>query len=203
MAYGSYTECLYASAAVGVVATGATNAEKLLNDSTMGVQAMLLPNFWAPTRGQVGRGIHVFGRGIYSTTTTAQSIQFTLRGTPTGAAITGGSVLLQTAAVTPAVSMTAAYWELEGDIILTVIGVAGANSTVQGVGQLRLQNAALSSGLSTLSQAPAYGGGATPGTVATVDTSSPLFLNMNAIFAGTTSASNTLTLQQFKVSALN
>lgn len=197
---GTWSDLIHASTSVGTAATGAANGEKVLNDTAgMGVQAVLLSNFWQQRKDAIAKGFHVIARGIWTTTTTAQTLQLTLRGTTTAQQTTGGSVLLQNAAITPGNSLTTMSWEMEGDVVLTTIGAAGANSTAQGVGQLRFQNAALASGFAPLQFAPLYGAGASPGTVATVDTSQPLYLNLNAIFAGTVSASNTIQLQQLLV----
>jgi hypothetical protein len=105
--------------------------------------------------------------------------------------------VLGSAALTTTSGVSNAYWELQGDVILTAMGVAGANSTVQGTGFI------LSTAFSTNSPInPVYGGAASPGTVATVNTSITNYINFDATCSAS-SSSNTITLQQLIVQGLN
>ena len=190
---GTVTETIYASTAVGATLATFTTEAQLNTTATMGVIPHLPPDFWLPNQSQLGRGIRVVARGILSSTATP-TYTFTLRGGASGN-ITTTPLLLGTAALTTTTTVTNAYWEIEADIILTAMGAAGANSTVRGIGSVR------SNGLAAAIN-PIYGGGASPGTVATVDTSITQYLNLN-VACSASSASNTITLHQLIVQGLN
>lgn len=186
------TELIYASTAGGT-AKSAFTSEAQINDTTgMGAQAKLPADFWLPNKTSIGRGIRIVARGILSTTGTA-TYQFNTRFGAAGS--TSTAIVLGSAALSAA-SASNNFWEFEGDIFLTALGAVGTNSTVQGIGQITGGgfNAPYSYGL--------YGGGASPGTVATVDTSIVNFINFNVI-CGTNNALNTITLQQLLIFGLN
>lgn len=189
---GTSCELLYASTAVGTAKASFTS-EALINDTAgMGVQYHLPDDFWMPNQNQTGRGIRIVARGILSATGTP-TYTFTIRAGPAGS--TTAAILLGTNAQTTVSGPTNVMWELEGDIILTAIGATGNNSTVRGIGMLK------SAGLATLLM-QAYGGGASPGTVATLDTSINNYINVN-VACSASSASNSVTLQQLLVFGLN
>lgn len=185
-------ELLYASTAAGATLSSFTT-EALLNTTTaMGVQVHLPPDFWLPNQNQVGRGIRITARGVLSTTSSAPTYTFTVRGGAAGN-VSSAPIILGTAAVTPGNSLTSAYWELSADCILSAIGAAGANSTLRSVGQLAISG--------TGAQA-AWGGAASPGTVATLDTSITNYINVN-VACSASNASNVVTLNQLLVFGLN
>lgn len=191
---GTVTELIYASTAPGTAKASFTS-EAQINDTTgMGVQAHLPPDFWLPTPNSVGRGIRIVARGILSSTGTP-TYTFTVRAGTAGS--TSAAILLGSAAITTGSGVSNQFWELEGEVILTAMGAAGANSTVRGIGRIMSPGFANS----TLIQ-PVWGGGSSPGTVATLDTSIANYINFNAACSAN-SASNSITLQHLLVYGLN
>jgi hypothetical protein len=194
---GTNVELIYANTAVGIAKNTFTTEIGLNDAATMGAQAKLPPDFWLPTAsGAVGRGFHITCRGILSSTVTP-SYTWTIR--LGGSASITGPIVLGSAAVPTVSGIANAYWEIEGDVILTTLGAIGANSTTRGIGRL------ISTGLTGTNLTPVfplYGGAASPGTVATVDTSITNYINVN-ITCTASSASNTITLQQLLVYGLN
>lgn len=189
---GTACELLYASTAVSAAKASWTTEVTCNDTTTMGVQARIPADFWLPNSNSVGRGLRIVARGILSSTGTP-TYTFTIR-SGTAAAI-NTAILLGTAALTTGSGVTNQIWEMQGDVILTTMGAAGNNSTVRGVGTF------ISPGTANKID-PAWGGGATPGTVATVDTSITNFVNFN-IACSASSASNTVTIQQLLVFGLN
>ena len=189
---GTNSELIYSSTAVGAALNTFTTEAQANTTAAMGVQAHLPPDFFAPNNVQVGRTIRIVARGILSSTATP-TYTFTVRGGTAGN--TTSAILLGSAALTTGSSVTNQFWELQGDVTLTAIGAAGTNSTVRGIGSL------VSPGLATTIN-PVYGGAASPGTVATLDTSVTNYINFN-IACSASSASNTITLQQLLVFGLN
>lgn len=188
---GTNVETLYASTAAGSAKASFTSEAQINDTAGMGVQYHLPADFWMPNRAQTGRGIRIVARGLIGSTA---SPTFTLTIRAGAAGNTTSAILLGTAALTAA-NNAAQIWELQGDVILTAIGAAGVNSTVQGIGTL------ITPGLAnTIS--PVYGGAASPGTVATLDTSVTNYINVNAACSAS-NASNTITLQQLLVYGLN
>lgn len=189
---GTATELLYASTAVSAAKASWTTEVQCNDTATMGVQARIPSDFWLPNSNSVGRGLRIVARGILSSTGTP-TYTFTIRSGTAGA--TSTAILLGTAALTTGSGVTNQIWEMQGDIVLTTMGAAGNNSTVRGVGTF------ISPGLAVTIN-PAWGGGASPGTVATVDTSITNYINFN-IACSASSASNTVTIQQLLVFGLN
>lgn len=190
---GTYTELIYSSTAAGT-AKSAFTTEVQINDTTgMGVQAELPPNFWIPSNTSVGKTIRIVARGILSSTGTP-TYTFTVRG-GAAAAITGG-ILLGSSTITTGSGVTNQIWEFEGDISMKTMGAAGANSTLTGTGLVT------GAGFASPFIYPIYGGGATPGTVSTFDTSITNYINFN-VACSANSASNTITLQHLLVLGLN
>jgi hypothetical protein len=192
---GTSAELIYASKAAGT-AKNTFTTEVTINDTAgMGVQCHLPADFWLPNGNQIGRGIRIEAQGILSTTATP-TFTFTIRAGAAGN-ITA-AILLGSAALTGASTVTNVPWRLEGNVILEAIGAAGANSTVRGTGMI------ISPGL-TGTQAginAVYGAAASPGTVATLDTSIVNYINFN-VACSASSASNGVTIQQLLVFGLN
>lgn len=190
---GTVVETLYSSALAGATLATFTTEAQLNTTATMGAIPHLPPDFWLSNPGQVGRGIRVTAFGVLGSTATP-TFTFTLRG---GAAanITTNPLLAGTGALTLASTLTAVPWKFEIDLILQTLGAAGANSTLRGEGALTVGGIAASVW-------PLWGGGVSPGTVATVDTTITNFLNLN-VACGTSNAANTVTLNQLVVSGLN
>lgn len=188
---GTNVELIYASQAVGASLNTFTSEALLNTTATMGVQAHLPPDFWLPTPGSVGRGIKVVARGILSSTGTPT---YTVNVRLGGAAAITGPIVLGSAAGTTGSGASSQVWQLEGDVILTAIGAAGGNSTVRGIGVF--------DGPGIPASANVFGGSASPGTVATVDTSITNYINVS-VSCSASSASNVFALQQLLVYGLN
>lgn len=191
---GTSTELIYASTSAGTAKASFTT-EVLINDTAgMGVQAHLPPDFWLPNKAQsIGRGIRVVARGILSSTLTP-TYTFTLRSG--AAASTTAAILLGSAAITTGSGVTNQVWEFEGDVILESIGAAGANSTVRGTGLIK------SPGVASPFMYSLFGGAASPGTVATLDTSITNYFNFN-VTCSANSASNSIQIQQLLILGFN
>lgn len=190
---GTNVELIYVSTSPGTAKNTFTTEVQINDTAGMGVQAHLPADFWLPNKNQAGRGIRIMARGILSTTGTP-TFTFTVRGGAAGN--TSAGILLGSAALTTGSGVTNQAWEFEGDIILESIGAAGNNSTFRGTGQIQ------SGGLASPFNAPVWGGAASPGTVATIDTSIVNFINFN-VACSASSASNTITLQQLLIYGLN
>lgn len=191
---GSVVENIYASTAAGATLSTFTTEAQLNTTGTMGVLPHLVPDFWLPRPGDVGRAIKVVARGVLSTTSSAPTYNFILRGGAAGN-ITTNPLFASTGTFTPAVSLTNVAWQWEIDLVLSAIGAAGANSTLRGEGLMVVGGIAASAW-------PVWGGGSSPGTVATLDTSIANYLNFN-VACGTSNASNAVTLNQLLVYGLN
>ena len=189
---GTNSELIYSSTAVGATLATFTTEAQANTTATMGVQAHLPPDFFAPNNTQTGRGIRIVARGILSSTATP-TYTWTVRAGAAGN--TTSAILLGSSAITTGSGVTNQFWELQGDVVLTTIGAAGTNSTVRGIGSL------VSPGLATTIN-PVYGGATSPGTVATLDTSVTNYINFN-IACSASSASNSITLQQLLIFGLN
>lgn len=189
---GTNTELIYASTAAGTAKNTFTSEAQINDTAGMGVQAQLPPNFWFANNNQTGRAIRIVARGILSSTGTP-TYTFTIRfGT---AGNTSAAIVLGSAALTTGSGVSNQFWELDGDVVLTSIGAAGTNSTVRGTGKI------VSPGLATTIN-PVWGGAASPGTVATVDTSITNYINVD-VACSASSASNSIQLLQLLVLGLN
>lgn len=189
---GTNTELIYTSLVAGAAKASFTTEIAINDTATMGVQASLPPAFWLPNNNQTGKSVRLVARGILSSTGTP-TYTFTVRGGAAGAVT--GAIVLGSAALTTGSGVTNQIWEFEGEFALKTIGAAGANSTIIGTGLLT------SSGTANKID-PIYGGGATPGTATTFDTSITNFINFN-VACSANSASNTITLQSLQVWGLN
>lgn len=190
---GTSAELIYASTAVGTAKSSFTSEVQINDTAGMGVQAHIPPDFWLPNNNQLGRGLRIVARGILSSTATP-NYTFSIRlGT---AGNTTAAIVLGSAALATGSGVSNQMWELEGDVILTAIGAAGANSTVRGMGMITC------GGLASPFTYPVWGGAASPGTVATLDTSITNYVNFN-VTCSASSSSNTITIQQLLVFGLN
>ena len=192
---GTNTELIYASASSGTAKNTFTTEVGINDTAGMGVQASLPANFWQPGKGDVGRGIFIRASGIVSSTVTP-TYTFTTR-LGAVASITG-PIVLGSAALTTASGIANVPWWFEGWVVLEA-QAAGAASTSRGVGTLLTDGY---SAATTTRSFPLWGGAASPGTVATVDTTIANFINFN-VACSASSASNTITLHQLLVFGLN
>ncbi len=187
---GQYLDLIYSSPASGTAKNTFTSEVKINDTAGMGATPILLPEFWLPNGG-VGRGIHIIARGILSSTGTPT---FTITCRIGAEGSTSAAIVLGTAALTTGSGVTNQIWQLEGDVILKTLAAAGANSTAIGTGLF------ISSGTANKID-PAYGGGATPGTVATVDHSIANYINLNAACSAS-AAGNSIQVQQLVILGL-
>ena len=142
---------------------------------------------------------------MYSTTATAPLLTVYVRAG--SQANTTGTILLgatSSQALAPSLSTTAVtgYWELQGDVVLTAISAAAADSTIRGMGYLMFGGGTASTTVATSYIWPAWGGGVSPGTSAIFDTSVTNYINVNAI-CGTSNANNVISLSELLVWGLN
>lgn len=195
---GTNTELIYASTAAGTAKASFTTEVAINDTAGMGVQAHIPADFWLPNKAQsVGRGIVIKASGIVSSTATP-TYTFTVRGGAAGA--TTGAIFSGSAALTTASGVSNVPWYFDsGEIILEAIGAAGANSTIRSTGFLTTDgySATTTSRIYSL-----WGGGASPGTATTVDTSITNYINFN-VACSASSASNTITLHKLMVYGLN
>jgi len=191
---GTSQELLYASTAAGATLASFTTEAQLNTTATMGVQAHLPPDFWLPNNSAVGVAIKIVARGTLASTGTP-TFTFTVRG---GAAANTAAtpILAGTGPLTTVSGATTCLWIFDADCVLKTIGAAGQNSTLVSVGVLDCN------GLAVTNNPAVYGGAASPGTVATLDTSVTNYINFN-VACSASSASNTVTLQQLLVYGLN
>lgn len=192
------TELIYASNGAATAKDTFTTEVTINNSGGMSVQALIPNTFWQPNGSQsgVGRTIRIVARGIVSSTGTP-SYTWTVRGGSAGS--TTGPILLGSSAVATATGISGVLWTLEGDVTLESIGAPGANSTIRGVGTLTADGYTATT---TTRALPLFGGAASPGTVATFDTTVSHYINLN-ITCSASSGSNTITLLQLLVYGLN
>jgi hypothetical protein len=195
---GTNTELIYASTAVGIAKNTFTSETALNDEATMGPQVYLPAGFWLPTKAALGKGIRIVARGIVSSTATP-TYTFTVRLAASEAA-TSGPIILGTAALTTASGISNVPWQLEGDVILEGVGTTSGTSTVRGIGHLDTIGYGVAA--PTKSSYIAWGGAASPGTVATVVQKAASFITVN-VACSASSSSNTITLQQLLVFGLN
>jgi hypothetical protein len=190
---GTNTELIYMNTLPGTAKASFTTEVPINDVSGMGPRASIPPYFWQNKPTDLGKAIKIVARGILSSTGTP-TYTFTLRLGASGS--TSAAIVLGSAALTTGSGVTNQPWEFEGEIVMKTIGDVGANSTVQGSGMF------YSPGIASPFMAGLFGGAASPGTVATVDTSIQNFFNFN-VTCSASSASNTVTLQQLIIYGLN
>jgi hypothetical protein len=190
---GTNVELVYVSQSAGTAKNTFTGEVQINDTAGMGVQAHLPPDFWLPRKQSNGQALRLVGRGILSSTATP-TYTFTVRGGTAGN--TSAAIMLGSAALTTGSGVANQMWELQGDVSMESIGAAGANSTIRGIGLLAC------GGLASPFSYPVWGGAASPGTAATLDTSIANYINFN-VACSASSASNTITLQQLLVFGLN
>lgn len=194
---GTQTETIYVNQNPGT-AKNTFTTEAVINDTAgAGPQPVLPPYFWGPAPyTAIGRAIRIVARGIRTDVTTTPTWQLFCR---LGAAASTAGPNIGSSAATQ-ISATAAtnlLWEYELDAQLTVAGAAGGNSTIRGLGFSTWQATT-----TTLLSLQLMAGGASPGTVSTVDISTTNYVNFDAA-CGTSSASNSIQLLQLVIMGLN
>lgn len=185
---GGVGELIYASPTAGT-AKGTFTTEIAINDQAgMGLRAHVPADFWRSASDGTLRTIWVIGRGILSSTATP-TYTFTLR---LGVLDSITSVIaLGSGALTTTSGAASAIWEFNGQFNLRTIGTTAATATGQGQGLL--------SSFGTANKIdPIWGGGASPGTFSTLDTTITNYFNFN-VACNASSGSNTITLHQLLI----
>jgi hypothetical protein len=192
---GTVKELLYSNVLVGVNKNTFTSEVTINDTATMGVQAMVPAKYWQPNNAQsVGKGVGVIARGILSSTGTptfTPTIRLGASQATTGPIVLGSSVGLTT--ISGAANQ---MFEIVGEVFMTAIGPAGANSSVRGIGRI------LCGGLASPFFYPLYAGAASPGLIANLDWSIDNFVNVN-FACSVSNAANAVQLQQLEVYGLN
>lgn len=191
---GTNVELIYANTTVGTAKASFTTEVQINDTAGMGAQASLPAFFFQSTPQTTGKALRIVARGILGSTGTP-TYTFSVRLGAAGS-ITAAPVL-QTAALTTGSGVTAQIWELSGTVVVQApAGAAGANTTARGTGMF------FSPGIASPFMAPVFGGGATPGTTAILDTSITNYVNFN-VACSASNAANTITIQQLEVFGIN
>lgn len=191
---GTLAELIYVNTASGTAKASFTSEFTINDTAGMGPYAELPPYFWKDGPYGTGKTIRIVARGIVASTGTPTYL-FSLR--LGAAASTSAAIILGSAAITTGSGVSAQLWEFQGDVVMRTMGAAGANSTVQGLGSI-----ISGGGFAAPYHYALFGGAASPGTVATVDTSITNYLSFN-VTCSASSSSNTITLLQLMVLGLN
>lgn len=189
---GTNVEVLYASVAAGLSSNTFTSEVNQNTTAAMGVGAKLGGDFFLSDPSQIGRGIKIVAQWVISSTGTP-TYTFTIRMGSTQGAVTG-TIALGSAAMTTVSGVATKGATCDGHVVLTAIGAAGANSTIRGFGSVV--------GAAFTSPGDLWGNAASPGTVATFDTSVTNFINCG-VTCSASSASNIAQLLALVVYGLN
>ena len=194
---GTVMDLVYANVASGTAKnTFSTEATPILNDTTgMGAQAQFNPFYFDPAYAKSGKTVRVVARGICSTTATP-TYQFIVRLGATGIA---ASIAWESPAATTLTGIASKGWSFCADIVTRTLAGAGANSTIQGIGELFGDATGFNANSLVLM---GWANNAQPGTVATFDYSIANTVNVNVICSAS-SASNSVQLLQLLVWGLN
>lgn len=193
---GTSVELIYQNVASGTAKASFTSEVGINDTAGMGAVAHVPVDFWTPSN-IPGRTIRIEAWGIVSSTATPTYTFTTRSGTQLN---TTAAIIAGTAALTTASGITNLSWSAKAMVTLTVVGAAGANSTVRGVGTVDAGTSVFSTN----------GGGnpynasasATAPTVATVDTSITNYINFN-LTCSASSPSNSITLLGLSVWGMN
>lgn len=188
---GTWSEVLFASIADGTALNTFTAEASLLQGLN---EQPVIPAFFFPTQGGVGKTLRLVARGVLGSTATPTFTFFVRIGT-TSAVVTGAS-LGQTAAITTGSGVTNQFWELECDIICRAAGIGTGNTTIQCAGLVYSPGFASPF---TYSVTPAAS--ATVWT-ATMDQSVTQYIMVSAA-CGTSNLANTIQLKQCILLGLN
>lgn len=191
------SELIYGNVAAGTAKNTFTTEFQINDTAGMGPAPIIPQGFFLPAAAR-GKALRIVTRGICSVTGTPTWIwthrfnpTLTPANPPTGANV--GS----NAAATALTGVTNQLWEAEIDVQCVTEGAAGANSTFRGLGTLFA--AGLFASAATLS---IFAGGASPGTVATVDISTTNTFTLSSTCSAS-SASNSIQLLQLLIFGLN
>jgi len=192
---GTQAEVLYASIKPGTAKATFTTEAVINDEGGMGPQVKLAADFFQPTANlALARALRIIARGIYSTTSAPTWQTFVRLGSK---ASTAGPNIGSTAATALGSTQTNLLWEHEEDAVLEAQGTTAGTSTIRGLGVFSAMLTA-----STSLQLAIFGGGASPGTVTTVDPTITNYINFDAA-CGTSNASNSIQLLQLIIMGLN
>ena len=182
-------ELIYINPTAGT-AKGTFTTEIAINDvAGMGVRAHIPPDYWRNVGDGTLRTIEIVARGVLSSTATP-TYTFTCR---LGVLDSITSVIaLGSGALTTGSTVTNQIWEFNGHFSLRTFGTTAASATATARGLAVVL-------LGTANKVDAvWGGGASPGTFSTLDTTITNYFNFN-VACSASSASNTITLHQLIV----
>ena len=189
---GSNTELIYINPTSGTAKASFTTEIAINDQAGMGLRAHIPPDFWRNANDGTLRSVWVIARGILSSTGTP-TYTFSCR---LGVLDSITSVIaLGSGALTTTSGAASQIWEFNGQFTLRTMGTTAATATGHGQGLLS------SSGTANKVD-PIWGGGASPGTFSTLDTTITNYFNMN-VACSASSASNTITLHQLLILGLN
>ena len=197
---GTWSELIYANTTSGTPKNTFT-AEFSINDVVgMGAMPVLPAYFFYPGYAMLGKALRVLARGVQlGTASTPPTWQFNFRLNPvvTPANPPTGPIVAGMPAAITGTTTTNTLWEAEFDAQFITAGAPGNNSTIRGLGALYSTRGLVSPFGSDL-----FGGGASPGTVATVDYSLLNTLTVGVI-CSVSLAANQMTLLQLFMFGLN
>ena len=179
---GAWQDCAvgfdYANVAAGTTINGNTAGLQ-----TLGATGSVPANYCT-----AGRDIHIFANGIYTTTTTAQPISFTIQMGTT-------SIGVSSSAFTPGNGITNAAWTLDYHIICNA--APSGSSAVTGEGFVTMYPTP-SANTSALESIPLF---TTSYATTNVATNAAQAIKVGATFTGTANAANTIVYNQYIVNA--
>ncbi len=194
---GTNVELIYSNPIAGAAKSTFTTEFQINDLATMGQPPTLPAYFFMPSRAR-GQAIRIVARGIITNSASAPTWAWTFRLNPviTPAIPPTGPNIGSTATLTALTSLSNQLWEAELDVQLTIEGVVAAQSTLRGLGILFAPT------LFTVASAAIFGGGASPGTVATFDQTLLNTLTVG-VTCGTSAGTNIAQVLQLLVFGLN
>ena len=195
---GTWGELIYGNTTAGTPKNTFTSEFSINDVVGMGAMPVLPAYFFNP--GRLGQAIRVVARGIQlGTGSTPPTWLFNFRLNPvvTPANPPTGPIIAGMPAAITGTTTASTLWEAEFDAQFTIAGAPGNSSTIRGLGCIYSTRGFVSPFGGDL-----FGGGASPGVVATVDYSLLNTLTVGVI-CGTSLAANQMTLLQLLVFGLN
>jgi hypothetical protein len=203
---GTVNELLWANTTSGTAlasfTTEASMAAGIVNLGTTAgnIQAGMPAGFYSyQPGGGVGKVVRVHLGGVFSSAAGTATFTFGLRWTSAA-----GVLIATTTAITPA-TLTNAIWDSDIDIILTAAGPT-TTATARATGVIHLENSVLATG-TTITTAFCTGsafGTPTPTSLTTAGFDSTVALPIvPTVACSASSASNAVTLNDFKIYGLN
>jgi hypothetical protein len=199
---GTYTELIYSNP-LAFTAKNTFTAEFQINDQGANTgPPPALPAWYFLPSGARGKTLRIVARGIQlgtGSTPPTWILTFRLNPVVTPANPPTGPIIGALPGATTMTGTTTAntLWEAELDVQLTLEGAPGNNSTLRGLGMWSSPR-----GFTSPFFAELFGGGASPGTVATFDLSLLNTLTVG-MTCGTSLAANQMQLLQLLVMGLN